>query len=200
MAILKLSDFKVAYPNLWLTINNIRIETGSQTIDNLYPERFNIPIRMSDAALAELFLTKSSKSKTLVPLGYNQFEKIKQAVISEPNVVNWLNVLYYNSEEEDTTHIYNKELKVKPKNKVKKQQSYFNKETEIILSLTVTKVNGKDIYTATDVNTGIDYTDKVNNMKMKYAIINKGVIRGREDSIGNYKWRVIKEKFVKECI
>jgi len=198
MAILKLNDFKVAYPNLWVTINNIRIETGSQKLDNIYPEQFNIPIRMSDASLAELFLTKSNTTKTLVPLGYNQFEKIKQAVINEPNVINWLNVLYYNLKEGDTTNIYNKELKVKLKNKVKKQQSYFNKDTEIILTLTVSKVNNKDVYRAIDTNTGIDYTSKVNNMKMKYAVVNKGVIRGREDSSGNYKWRVIKEKFIKD--
>ena len=62
------------------------------------------------------------------------------------------------------------------------------KETEIIAE--VFKV--EDTYRARIKDTDKDITSLVDNQaKLKYAFERSGLIRGKKDKDGNYKWRVM---------
>jgi len=190
MSILKLNHFKVSYPLLWTVINSVRIETGSNSLDLEYSNNSNVPIQSSDASLAESFLSKDNNINLtdFVPLGLKQLEKIKEVVRNESDMNKWVSILYSNSEIESIN---------KPKNK-HKVKTIFNKNTEIILLPKLEIINNKQIYKAFRLNTDEEFTDKIDIGKIKYALKNKGIIRGREDKFGVYSWRVIKRRIIKE--
>lgn len=195
MSTLKISDFKRVYPLLWNKINEIRISNGNKSIDADYPSDHQIPIKMYDASLAEGFLSKNVPIDYYNPkeiIGYTTLQKILNAVISEPNMTHWIKILYASdksfNENNNNPKISKKEPKMaKVRNKV---------DGEIILTVTsVAGADGSVEFKATDSN-GTDRTTEVNQKKLKYAFLNKGVVRGRADANGNMVWRVVKEKYI----
>lgn len=203
MSIVKISDFKKVYPNLWKKINEVRIESGNRPIYEEYSENFSVPIKMYDASLAESYLKKNVNSKEI--LGYSNLKKIISAVKNEPNMLRWLDVIYYKNNPrglysdrystEENNNNNNKRGKKVMTNTNKTQTVTSDKE---IILFVASKVNGdnKVEYYTVDSN-GNHVTDyEINQKKLKYAYENKGVVRGRVNSDGNIVWRVVKEKFV----
>ena len=193
--VVKIAEFQKVYPKLFEKINEARIESGSKPIHEEYTEHFIVPIRMYDAALAESFLEKNNKcDNPQLILGFKQTEKILNAVVSEPNMLRWLDILYYpNNPKGLYSDRYNQELKIKkPKQKEPTMAKIRNQvENEIIVN-----VNAQgETYIATLAD-GTDRTADISQKKLKYAFINKGVIRGRALADGTIKWRVVKEKFI----
>jgi len=199
MSILRILDFQKVYPRLWNNINEIRIQTGSNTLDKDYSEYFAIPIRMYDASLAESFLEKKDKIDLYNPkevLGYSNLQKIINAVTSEPNMLRWLDILYYpNNPKGLYSDRYNIELKIKkPKKQIIKEPAMANVRNKVEGELIVNvSKNADGTFTALD-EAGSSYD--INQKKLKYAFENKGVVRGRKNASGEIVWRVVKEKYV----
>jgi len=200
MSIIKISDFQKVYPLLWNKINEIRIQTGSNTLDKDYSEHSVIPIRMYDASLAESFLKKKDKiniyDNLKEVLGYTNLQKIITAVSSERNMLRWLDVIYYsNNPKGEYLDRYNAELKIKkPKQHTAKEFKMANAKNKIegeIITF-ISKI-ADNTFTTADA-TGISYN--INQKKLKYAFENKGVIRGRKTVSGEIIWRVVKEKYI----
>ena len=189
--ILNITDFQKAYPHLWKAINEARIQSGSNKIDEEYSPYFSIPIRMPDASLADNCLAKKEQTK----LGQAQLNKIIEIVKSEPNMLRWSDLLYYPN---NPRGLYSDRYKAnKPKTKKKEdnkmaRQNVVNGE---IIAVVETDANA---FIAKNRETGEDLTQVINNQKkLKYAFDNAGVLRGRTKEDGSIVWRVVKEKFVK---
>lgn len=199
MSIIRILEFQKVYPRLWNKINEVREKTGSNSLDKDYSEYMSVPIRMYDAALAESFLEKQIVDyyNPKEVLGFVNLQKILNAVSSEPDMNRWLDILYYpNNPKGLYTDRYNKELKIKiqkPKNKEPKMAKVRNQvEGEIIVHVSSTDTNSF-VAIATD---GTDYTNEINQKKLKYAWTNNGVVRGRKNANGEIVWRVVKEKYI----
>ena len=199
MSIVRISDFQKAYPKLWQKINEVREQTGSNSLDKDYSEHFSVPIRMYDAALAESFLTNGTVDlyNPKEVLGYTNLQKILKAVSTEPNMMRWLDILYYpNNPRGLFSDRYNAELKIKKKKKQSKKEPAMAKVRNQVDGEIIALVNqSNDKYFATG-NDGVDYTEQINQKKLKYAFTNKGVVRGRKNAAGEIVWRVVKEKYV----
>ena len=196
MSIVRIAEFQKVYPKLWDKINEVREETGSNALDKEYSEHLSIPIRMYDAALAEAFLEKEIVDHYYPKevLGFINLQKILKAVSSEPNVSKWLDILYYpNNPKGLYSDRYNAELKIKKPNKKEPTMAKVRNQVvgEIIAEVSV----DANSFLATGVD-GTDYTNEINQKKLKYAWTNKGVIRGRKNANDEIVWRVVKEKYV----
>ena len=196
MSIVRIAEFQKVYPKLWDKINEVREQTGSNALDKDYSEHFTIPIRMYDAALAEAFLEKEIEdhNNPKEVLGFINLQKILNAVSSEPNMSRWLDILYYpNNPKGLYSDRYNAELKIKKHNKKEPTMAKVRNqvEGEIIVNVSV----DANSFLATGVD-GTDYTNEINQKKLKYAWTNKGVIRGSKNANDEIVWRVVKEKYV----
>jgi len=204
MSIVRIAEFQKVYPRLWTKINEVREQTGSNALDKDYSEFITVPIRMYDAALAEAFLEKQiiDHYNPKEVLGFVNLQKILSAVSSEPNMSRWLDILYYpNNPKGLYSDRYNTELKIKKTKKQSKKEPTMAKvrnqvEGEIILNVSLaTDADGGTFYKAFD-NANVEYTNEINQKKLKYAHTNKGVIRGRKNASGDIVWRVVKEKYI----
>ena len=199
MSIVRITDFQKAYPRLWETINRVRIQSGLQHLNKDYSEYFCVPIRMYDAALAESFLEKESNYLVdpKVTLGYSNLQKILNAVRTEPNMLRWLDILYYpNNPKGLFTDRYKTELKIKKTKTIKKEPTMAKIRNKVEGEIIVEVSQGETSLIAIGLD-GLDYTDQINQKKLKYAFENKGVVRGRKNSAGEIVWRVVKEKYIK---
>jgi len=187
-----IKDFQKAYPYLWEAINEARIESGSNKLDEEYSPYFSIPIKLPDASLADNFLAKNKKGD----LGQAKLDKIIEIVKSEPNMFRWSDHLYYQNNPRGLYSDRYKTNKSKHKNKEENTMARKNVITGEMIALVETDANS---FIAKNRDTGEDLTESINNQKkLKYAWENKGVLRGRTKEDGTIIWRVVKEKFVRE--
>lgn len=203
MSIVKISDFKKVYPNLWKKINEVRIESGNRPIYEEYSDNFSVPIKMYDASLAESYLQKNVNSKEI--LGYSNLKKIVSAVKNEPNMLRWLDVIYYKN---NPRGLYSDRYLTEENNNKKRGKKVMadtnktktvvqNKEVILFVSSRLNSDSKVEYFTTDEAgNTVTDYDITKNQKKLKYAYENKGVVRGRFNSDGTITWRVVKEKFV----
>lgn len=202
MSILRISEFQKVYPKLWDKINETRISTGSEHLLESYEENFAIPIRMFDASLAEGFLERG-KEELKSEIGYTNLQKILEAVKSEPNMNLWSDIIYYKNNPKGLfSDRYKEENKTKIKQNKKeptmaKIRNKVNGEIIVNVNMLTDVEKEKNVYTAHAAD-GTEYTDQINQKKLKYAFDNKGVVRGRLNASGEIVWRVVKEKFIKE--
>ena len=199
MSIVRITDFQKVYPRLWETINRVRIQSGFQHLSKDYSEYFCIPIKMYDAALAESFLEKESNYliDPRVALGYSNLQKILKVVREEPNMFRWLDILYYpNNPKGLFTGQYKTQLKIKKTKTIKKESTMAKVRNQVEGEIIVEVVQGETSLTAIGLD-GIDYTNQINQKKLKYAFENRGVVRGRKNDSGDIVWRVVKEKYIK---
>lgn len=192
-------DFQTAYPLLWKHINQIRLETGSKELNKDYSDDSLIPINMHDASIAESFLSKNQIDDPLL-LGYTQYHKIARIVHDEPDIMKWSNMLYKITKPSKTKKI--KKEEIKQTNEPKKEDNTMarnNKVADELIGFVTKNENG---YTATtetgQVLANPSDETSINQKKLKYAFDNKGVVRGRADSTGTLKWRVVKERFISD--
>jgi sarcosine oxidase delta subunit len=193
--ILTIQDFQKAYPYLWNAINEARIQSGSNKLDEEYSPLFSIPIRMPDASLADNCLAKNEQTI----LGQAKLNKIIEIVKSEPNMLRWSDLLYYPN---NPRGLYSDRYKAnKPKTHKKKEDKMARKNIvngEIIADVFPANAPDNNSFIAKNRVTNEDLTNQINNQKkLKYAFDNKGVLRGRTKDDGSITWRVVKEKFVK---
>ncbi len=180
---LRLNDFQRIYPLLWRAINIARVDSGSNRLDKEYDDSISIPIKMSDAMLADNFLAKNEKSSAK-KLGYSELNKIIDIVKSEPDIFKWSDILYSSSNK-----TINKQKKVN-------KMPHNNIVTGEIIAIVDKVDNGFKAY---DSTSGEELTTQINNQKkLKYAFNNKGCIRGRQSGTSTVIWRVVKERFVRE--
>ena len=190
--ILTISDFQKAYPHLWKAINEARIQSGSNKIDEEYSPYFSIPIRMPDASLADNCLAKNEQTI----LGQAKLNKIIEIVKSEPNMLRWSDLLYYPN---DPRGLYSDRYKAnKTKIHKKKEDNKMARANVINGEIIALVETDADAFIAKNRETGEDLTEAIGNQKkLKYAFDNAGVLRGRTKEDGSIVWRVVKEKFVR---
>jgi len=175
MELLNLKNFQKAYPNLLKKINEVR----GKPITDEYSSSTKIPIQMKDAEIVDSYL--ETNNRQINNIGFEKAQKIFNVVKQNPNMENWLKILY-------------------PQRIVsnKKNKNIIDKNTKCVEEaiLFISVKNGH--YKCVDKHNK-DWTKIINDQeKIKYAYKKKRLMRIRKYSDGIYRWRIVKEKFVKE--